>query len=187
MGLVSDWFGAARTLSALVLASVTLLLAVAVLVAGGGLGGISSLGQLSGGPALPQPGLGTAGDEGSASLADAEIVGAGVGEPDTAGPGSLGDGAPGALAATGPGGQSLSPAAGPPAASPEGPGPQQAPTGTAPGEPAPGARNPTAPGEPPAAETPGSGPVRTLLEKTGEGVQEITNGILKPQPGQPRP
>jgi len=82
------------------LAPLAILLAAGILAAGGGLGGLSELGQISSGPTLPASDL----DAGVPSIADADIVGADL---DAAGgggqPGGGGaDGFTGALGRTGP-------------------------------------------------------------------------------------
>ena len=72
------------------LAPLAILLAAGILAAGGGLGGLSELGQISSGPTLPASDL----DAGVPSIADADIVGADL---DAAG----GGGEPGVPSATG--------------------------------------------------------------------------------------
>jgi hypothetical protein len=159
------------------LAPVAILLAAGVLAVGGGLGGLSELGQIASGPSLPGPDLAA----GGSAIEDADIVGADLSSPPAAvalGPGAV-PGAPGA----------------PPAA--PGAGPLPSPLLQVPSAPGGGGAPPGGSGTPP-VQVPGGGtpgaPLQGPAETTVEGVrplvpepiqpvtEDVLNLLLGPQP-----
>lgn len=179
MDLVSHWRRqAARATGITLIAPVALLLAAAIVASGGGLGGLGSLGQIAGGPELPSTGLspGPAG-----SVADAEIVSAGLATgtaPGTTAAGTAGTVDGGAAPVTGdsPGsgpGVDLVPGAGTPRPPIRPPAGGQAPPAAAP------------PAVPPAAPpaSPAPDPVADVVDTT-RGLGESLPAPLGPTTGE---
>lgn len=169
MELVRDWGRQTARATGAALIAPVLLLAATIVAAGGGLGGLGSLGEITGGPSVPETGLAQAPQ---ASLADAEIVaadlsGAAATAPFAAGPGDVfAPTVPGASPGPGPVGRvddpRSSPGPSPPAAEPGGPPPSA----------------PVTPIVPPAAPA----PVDDLIDETRE-IGESLPGPLGPTTG----
>jgi hypothetical protein len=172
--MVREWTRqAARATGVSLLAPVVLLLAAAAVASGGALGGFGALGQLAGGPDLPDLGTPVAASE---TLADAEIVGADTSEPAVTSGAVAGDGSGSLASAPGGAGDGAPGADGPVAVGPLPPAgafdtPSAAPQ--APAAPAP----PPADGLPPAAD-----PVEEIIDTT-RGVGESLPGPLGPTTG----
>jgi len=142
-----------------------LLSAAGVLAAGGGLGGLGAIGQLTSGPALPDTGLEVASAD---SLEDAEIVGVDLSEPAAPGATAGVGGSPAELAA-GSGGAGALPAA--PGSPPASPGPP----GTTPGAPPAEPTGSTSPGE-----SPGAGQPRNPLDDVVDPLRGVGNQLPGP-------
>lgn len=151
--------------------------AAGVLAAGGGLGGLSDLGQIASGPTLPGNEL----TEGGPAIADADIVGADLGAPAGTPAGGGTAGAPGPFSGS-PGGTSSLPS--PLLDVPSTPGGGE----NVNGGPV------TGPGQPPAAPAPAIGPVQEPLGPTRqvptvvpEPIQPVTQNLIDLLLGQPQP